>query len=533
MADPRANTSYDFGIPPTEETRELIRSAAESHVSKRGLKPPLSLESLEQNARDILIGNHLDTSWLAYAMVAVNNALWFPVIQQLPPGDCLVLLPHCLRDKQQCEGDYDDYGFVCADCHACMLAETQTQAENRGYTVMISEATSMVDDLIGQGLFEAVIGVGCLESLSQSFQQMLDKALPGVAVPLLKGGCENTEMDTTWLREILTAQPARAPHGYAPPLSLAVTRGLGDDVKSWFHVDALTPFLTRDDEPTEHLATHWVSAHGKRWRPFLMAACEQAVSSLEPEAAKADIQRLGVAIECFHKASLIHDDIEDEDVERGGHTCLHVEAGVATALNVGDFLIGEGYRLAAECSLPAPQLTRIIRVLADCHRRLCLGQGREFDLLARSSASTPSELEDLFALKTSPAFEAALLIGGILGGADNQTLKQLQRFSHVAGVAYQIKDDLGDSLPEARVSKRSLNSSLLVARWREIHCPAGDLSGEALCAAIQEDAIQDWARERLLELKTDALLICEEIDHLPLRQLLFRLTAKLLSDTPV
>jgi len=41
-----------------------------------------------------------------------------------------------------------------------------------------------------------------------------------------------------------------------------------------------------------------------------------------------------VAVECFHKASLIHDDIEDNDAQRYGEKTLHEEHGVAVALNV-------------------------------------------------------------------------------------------------------------------------------------------------------------------------------------------------------
>ena len=60
-----------------------------------------------------------------------------------------------------------------------------------------------------------------------------------------------------------------------------------------------------------------------------------------------DLRKVAVAVECFHKASLIHDDIEDNDAQRYGETTLHEEHGVAVALNVGDLLIGEGYRLLA------------------------------------------------------------------------------------------------------------------------------------------------------------------------------------------
>jgi len=56
------------------------------------------------------------------------------------------------------------------------------------------------------------------------------------------------------------------------------------------------------------------------------------------------VKRAAVAIETFHKASLVHDDIEDDDAYRYGHETLHRVHGVGTAINVGDYLIGLGYR---------------------------------------------------------------------------------------------------------------------------------------------------------------------------------------------
>ena len=52
-----------------------------------------------------------------------------------------------------------------------------------------------------------------------------------------------------------------------------------------------------------------------------------------------------MAIEAFHKASLVHDDIEDDDRYRYGRETLHRQFDLGTAINVGDYLIGLGYRL--------------------------------------------------------------------------------------------------------------------------------------------------------------------------------------------
>ena len=90
-----------------------------------------------------------------------------------------------------------------------------------------------------------------------------------------------------------------------------------------------------------------------------------------------DIKKIAVAIECFHKASLIHDDIEDNDATRYGEKTLHAEYGVPVALNVGDLLIGEGYRMIASSKESPEQKSQMLLVAAQGQRQLCRGQGEE------------------------------------------------------------------------------------------------------------------------------------------------------------
>ena len=74
------------------------------------------------------------------------------------------------------------------------------------------------------------------------------------------------------------------------------------------------------------------------------------------------LKKLAVAVECFHKASLIHDDIEDGDDLRYGTKTLHVEYGVPVALNVGDFLLGEGYRLITELDVDLESSEQLLNI---------------------------------------------------------------------------------------------------------------------------------------------------------------------------
>jgi geranylgeranyl diphosphate synthase type II len=52
--------------------------------------------------------------------------------------------------------------------------------------------------------------------------------------------------------------------------------------------------------------------------------------------------RVAMAIEAFHKASLVHDDIQDDDLFRYGRQTLHRTQGMGPAINIGDYLIGLG-----------------------------------------------------------------------------------------------------------------------------------------------------------------------------------------------
>ena len=109
-----------------------------------------------------------------------------------------------------------------------------------------------------------------------------------------------------------------------------------------------------------------------------------------------DLRRLAVAVECFHKASLIHDDIEDDDRLRYGEPTLHESHGVPVALNVGDFLLGEGYRLIGQCEVPAENRVAMLQAAAAGQRVLCLGQGAELAWAPFTRPLRSTEVLDIF-----------------------------------------------------------------------------------------------------------------------------------------
>jgi len=215
-------------------------------------------------------------------------------------------------------------------------------------------------------------------------------------------------------------------------------------VNTWFERDSLAELLTPVESQTEELALAWMAKVGKRWRPFLAACAYRALAADQSEAFAPAVRNAAVAVECFHKASLIHDDIEDGDDERYGDKTLHAEYGVPIALNVGDLLLGEGYRLLAEAETSDACRARMLAAAARGHRNLCLGQGNELSWIRWPRPLAVREVIDIFAKKTSPAFEVALKLGAILCGQGDDLNEVLEQYSGSLGIAYQIRDDIED-----------------------------------------------------------------------------------------
>jgi len=456
-------------VPQDPAVRERIRSRAAEVVDGASRADPPPRERLESWGHRILDEAGADPSFLQFAMVAAHNAFWGDQFRAAPASERLLLLPHCLRDEEQCRGDYDEAGLACSRCGSCVLDDLQDEAEDRGYRVLIAEGTPAVVQFVLRGEARAVLGVACLESLREAFRPVSRLGIPLVAVPLLEDGCRDTTADLdavrSWMDVNADGAAART-RTYIPLLRAA---------RSLFERDALRERIpgmevaASDDGPLNHtrsLALDWLRRGGKRFRPFVVLASYAAVAAgretVEPGAElngvlPASVERTAIAIEALHKASLVHDDIEDGDRYRYGQPTLHVEHGTAVALNVGDYLVGLGYRLmnSVRCDAGADCMGDIVAHLSEAHLKLTRGQGAELQWQREESAPvTSSDVQSIYALKTAPAYEAALYAGLRLGmshtdrhltdGRSGEVPEPVRKFCRYLGAAYQLDNDLKD-----------------------------------------------------------------------------------------
>ena len=179
-------------------------------------------------------------------------------------------------------------------------------------------------------------------------------------------------------------------------------------------------------------------------RPRLCRMVHDALAGGHPAPCIADVMR---AVECFHKASLVHDDIQDGDTERYGLPAVHVEHGIPVAIAVGDWLVAEGYGLLASCG--APRSAEMLAAAAESHRQLSEGQGDELVLRMKGAAPSPEELLSIYRRKTGEAFALAARLGAIAAlPADDPRSAEIERgtvrFGLAFGVVFQMRDDLAD-----------------------------------------------------------------------------------------
>lgn len=470
----RRKTSHLKAVPETREMREMLRLRCREVAAKLDKSVPLGKDEMEKVARVLLENEGLGEGYVGWTMVVLSTEFWADQVASVPPERRLFLLPHCLKHAEGCPADYDQFGMNCRQCGACSIADFRTVAEDMGYRVLVAEGSPVVMKIIVSGYVDAICGVACLNVLEKAIDKILLAGIPCMAVPLLSSDCRNTSVDEDWVDAMIRTPYRKAEQQtrtyvhlmraaadlFEPErLETIVPKQRGG--RRLTSADADASGLPEDLDPiaaTESLAYDFLARGGKHSRPFITLAAYDALTGdkattaegAETAAAIPDaVCRAAMSIETFHKASLVHDDIEDDDAYRYGVPAMHRRFGTATAINVGDYLIGMGYRLVSRevKQLGAEATADVLDCLAGAHTRLAEGQGAE--LIWRDSSDRrlkPIDALKVYALKTAPAFEAALYTGIRLAGTDQDYTEAIRTFSRNLGVAFQILNDLNDWL---------------------------------------------------------------------------------------
>jgi geranylgeranyl diphosphate synthase type II len=209
---------------------------------------------------------------------------------------------------------------------------------------------------------------------------------------------------------------------------------------------------TRHGQRLYELMRDYPLRGGKAIRPALcIATCRALGGSAE------SVLRSAAAIELYHNAFLVHDDVEDESELRRSEPTLHRKYGVPIAVNVGDGMLALSMSslLANTEIVGLGKTLRVLDTISRMARESAEGQMIELDWIAGGSwtLTDQSYVRMVYKKTTWYSFITPIRVGAIAAGASRDRMNALGRFASLLGIAFQIQDDVLNLVGTAHYGK--------------------------------------------------------------------------------
>ena len=197
---------------------------------------------------------------------------------------------------------------------------------------------------------------------------------------------------------------------------------------------------------------------GKRHRPLICVAACNAVGGEEFRAYSS-----AAAIEHFHTAALIHDDIADEALLRRGEPCMHLTEGEGLAINAGDLALSIVNGIVMrDPTLDDTMKVRVALELVGMAQSTVEGQA--LDIGWARDGRYDITTDDYFAMATHKTayYSGAvpLVVGAMVGGASDEVIEGLRSFGLDTGLAFQIQDDLLNLIGTKEAKEKDYRSDI-------------------------------------------------------------------------
>ncbi len=196
-------------------------------------------------------------------------------------------------------------------------------------------------------------------------------------------------------------------------------------------------------------------AGGKRLRPVLVLAANELFGG------SLNAMPAAIAVESLHTYSLIHDDlpsIDNADLRRGKPTS-HKQFDEATAVLAGDALLTYAFQLLARHYAATPDVcAKLVAELGETAGSERLIGGQMEDILGEGAPLSEDTLDFIHLNKTSALIECCLVMGGVIGGANQDQIDALRAYGREIGIAFQIIDDILDATSDEATMGKSIGS---------------------------------------------------------------------------
>ena len=199
----------------------------------------------------------------------------------------------------------------------------------------------------------------------------------------------------------------------------------------------------------DQISHYIINNGGKRLRPMLVLLAARAVGY-----EGIHHHELAAVVEFIHTATLLHDDVVDASDMRRGQDSANSVWGNEAAVLVGDFLYSRAFQM-----MVGVQDMRVMEILSDATN--IIAEGEVLQLLNCNDPDTTEERYlDVIRYKTAKLFEAAVQLGAVLAGRNEEEEQAMASYGMHLGTAFQLIDDVLDYSASAEDMGKNVGDDL-------------------------------------------------------------------------
>lgn len=187
--------------------------------------------------------------------------------------------------------------------------------------------------------------------------------------------------------------------------------------------------------------------NGKMMRPVLVLLVAKCLN----KNISASVYHLASAVELVHQGSLIHDDVVDESETRRGQTSANAAFDNRLAVLLGDYIVSKSLQ-----EVVATRNLECINAISALIGTLSEGEITQLDVL-NSDILSEEAYFDIITGKTASLFAACTTLSAILSGASPDQVEAFRTYGTIAGLCFQIMDDILDYHDSQETGKPSGN----------------------------------------------------------------------------
>lgn len=176
-----------------------------------------------------------------------------------------------------------------------------------------------------------------------------------------------------------------------------------------------------------------IKRKGKQLRPMFVLLSARLAGEINEST-----YRAASLVELLHTATLVHDDVVDESIERRGFFSVNALWKNKVAVLVGDYLLSKGLLLSTENND-----FQHLHILSDAVRQMSEGELLQIEKTRRLNLNEDVYFE-IIRKKTASLIASACAVGAYSAKGNKETAERMRSFGEKAGIAFQIKDDLLD-----------------------------------------------------------------------------------------